>query len=63
MFICQKKNKREVISIQVIDKSNGKYNLLKTISSLSDQLKINQLVIDAEFLIKKYYCLLYYYYN
>ena len=48
-----KKNKIGVISIQVIDKNNGKNKLLKTIVSSSDQLKINQLVIDAEFWIKK----------
>ena len=39
MFIRQKKNKSGVISIQVIDKSNGKYKLLKTIGSSSDQFK------------------------
>lgn len=54
MFIRQKKNKSGVISIQVIDKSNGKYKLLKTIGSSSDQLKINQLVIDAEVWLKKH---------
>lgn len=54
MFIRQKKNKSGVISIQVIDKSNGKYKLLKTIGSSSDKIKINQFLIDAEAWIKKY---------
>jgi len=54
MFIRQKKNKSGVISIQVIDKSNGKYKLLKTIGSSSDKIKINQFLIDAEAWIKKH---------
>jgi hypothetical protein len=36
MFIRQKKNKSGVISIQIIDKSSGKYNVFKTIDSSKD---------------------------
>ena len=43
MFVRKKKNKSGVISIQVIDKSNGKYRLLKTIGSSGDSLEIERL--------------------
>ena len=54
MFIRQKKNKSGVISVQVIDKSSGKYKLVKTIGSSSDKLKIIQLVTEAEIWLKKH---------
>ena len=54
MFIRQKKNKSGVISVQVIDKSSGKYKLVKTIGSSSDQLKIIQFVTEAEIWLKKH---------
>lgn len=54
MFIRQKKNKSGVISVQVIDKSSGKYKLVKTIGSSSDKLKIIQLVSEAEIWLKKH---------
>jgi transposase len=54
MFIRQKKNKSGVISIQVIDKSSGKYKVLKTIGSSSDKLRIRQLLTEAEIWIKKH---------
>ena len=54
MFIRQKKNKRGVISIQVIDKSSGKYKLLKTIGSSLDKLKVKQLLTDADVWVKKH---------
>jgi transposase len=54
MFIRQKKNKSGAVSVQVIDKSNGKYKLLKTIGSSSDNLKVTQLVAEAELWIKKH---------
>lgn len=42
MFIRQKKNKSGVISVQVIDKSSGKYNVLKTIgsSAIPSEIKV-----------------------
>ena len=54
MFIRQKKNKSGVISVQVIDKSSGKYKWVKTIGSSSDQLKIIQFVTEAEIWLKKH---------
>jgi len=43
MFIRKKKNSSGVISIQVIDKSNGKYKVHKTIGSSSDEKVIAEL--------------------
>ncbi|MCR6640130.1 MAG: IS1634 family transposase [Sporocytophaga sp.] len=48
MFIRQKKNKSGVISIQIIDKSSGKYKLLKTIGSSAVQTEIEQLLSEAK---------------
>jgi hypothetical protein len=53
MFIRQKKNKSGVISIQVIDKSSGKYKLLKTIGSSSDSIQIDKLILEAQNYIKE----------
>ena len=43
MFIRKKKNPSGVISIQVIDKSNRKYKVIKTIGSSSNPQEINYL--------------------
>jgi len=43
MFIRKKKNPSGVISIQVIDKSSGKYKVFKTIGSSSDEKIITEL--------------------
>lgn len=48
MFIRQKKNKSGVISIQIIDKSSGKYKLLKTIGSSSVPSEIDRLLLEAK---------------
>lgn len=40
MFVRKKKNKSGVISVQVIDKSSGKYKMVKTIGSSSDAEEI-----------------------
>lgn len=48
MFVRKKKNKGDVISIQVIDKSSGKYKVVKTIGSSNDCNLIDKLVIKAE---------------
>lgn len=53
MFIRQKKNKSGVISIQVIDKSSGKYKLLKTIGSSSELNQIGKLLLEAQNYIKE----------
>ncbi len=47
MFVRKKKNKSGVISIQVIDKSSGKYKLVKTIGSSSDKNTIDQLFLEG----------------
>lgn len=54
MFIRQKKNKSGVISVQVIDKSSGKYKVLKTIGSSSNVAEIEVLIGKAQDFIKKY---------
>ena len=48
MFIRKKPNKSGVISVQIIDKSSGKYKLVKTIGSSSDAGVIEQLVLQAK---------------
>ena len=48
MFIRKKPNKSGVISIQIIDKSSGKYRLVKTIGSSSDAVTIEQLLLNAK---------------
>ena len=52
MFVRQKKNKSGIISIQVISKAAGAYKVAKTIGSSSDELKIKQLVAEAELWIQ-----------
>lgn len=53
MFVRQKKNKSGVVSIQVIDKSSGKYKLLKTIGSSNDFSEIEEFVVEARYYIKE----------
>lgn len=53
MFIRKKVNKSGVISVQVIDKSTGKYKLLKTIGSSSQTFEIERLVLKGEEYIKE----------
>ena len=48
MFDRNKRNKGDVISIQVIDKSSGKYKMVKTIGSSNDCKQIDKLVLKAE---------------
>lgn len=52
MFVRKKINPSGVVSVQVVDKSTGKYKMLTTIGSSSDPLVINQLVIEGEQWIK-----------
>jgi len=40
MFVRKKKNKSGVISVQIIDKSTGKFKVLKTIGSSSDDADV-----------------------
>lgn len=53
MFVRQKKNKSGKISIQIIDKSFGKYKVLKTIGCSSDQEEVNDLLIKGKRWIKE----------
>jgi len=53
MFVRKKKNKSGVISIQIIDKSSGKYRVIKTIGSSADATEIEQLCQKALFEIPK----------
>jgi len=52
MFVRKKKNKSGVISIQVIDKSAGKYKLVKTIGSSANAKDVDLLFQQGESYIK-----------
>jgi len=54
MFVCKKLNKSGVVSIQVIDKSQGKYKVLKTIGSSSYAEEIDRLFAEGKRYIQKY---------
>lgn len=47
MFVRKKKNKSGTISIQIIDKSSGKYKVVKTVGSSKDLKKIEKLYEEA----------------
>ena len=53
MFIRKKPNKSGVISVQVIDKSLGRYRVIKTIGSSSEGPQITKLVQAGELWIKQ----------
>lgn len=48
MFVRKKKNPSGKISVQVIDKSTGKYHVLKTIGSSSDAIEIQSFVTQGK---------------
>lgn len=48
MFIRKKPNKSGIISVRIIDKSTGKYKVLKTIGSSSDLAEISLLLKKAK---------------
>lgn len=54
MYWRKKKNKSGVISIQVIEKSSGKYKLIKTIGSSDNQAEIDRLSAQAQEFINSY---------
>lgn len=54
MFVRKKKNKSGVISVQVIDKSTGKYRVIKTIGSSSITTEVDKLYNEGKQWIKKY---------
>lgn len=53
MFVREKINKSGVISVQVIDKSSGKYKVLKTIGSSKNKLLVASLVAEGNQWIKR----------
>jgi transposase len=53
MFVRKKKNRSGVISVQIIDKSTGKYKMIKTIGSSYDADHIEKLVKEGENWIKQ----------
>jgi transposase len=54
VFVRKKKNKSGVISVQVIDKSSGKYRLLKTIGSSATKIEVDHLYEQGKQWIKNY---------
>ena len=54
MFVRRKKNPSGIVSIQVIDKSTGKYRVLKTIGSSSNPVKVEELYQQGLQLIESY---------
>lgn len=53
MFVRQKKNKSGIISVQVIDKSSGKYRVLKTIGSSADPSEVKAFMAGGADFIKE----------
>lgn len=53
MYVRKKKNKSGIISIQVIDKSSGRYKVIKTIGSSADLLEVESLFSHGKQWIKK----------
>jgi transposase len=54
MFVRKKKNKSGLISIQIIDKSSGRYKLLKTIGSSSNSVEVERLYKQGIDYIRQY---------
>lgn len=52
MFVREKKNPSGVASVQIIDKSSGKYRMIKTIGSSSDPNEVARLFREGEAWIK-----------
>ena len=48
MFVRRKKNKSGVISIQIIDKSSGKYRVKRTVGSSKNFVKVERLEAEAQ---------------
>ena len=53
MFVRRKRNKSGVVSIQVIDKSLGRYEVVRTIGSSSDEPTIEKLFGEGESWVRK----------
>ena len=54
MYIREKKNRSGTISVQAIDKSSGKYKMLKSFGSSSDPIVIEKLRRDGKMWINSY---------
>ena len=54
MFVRKKLNKSGIISIQVIDKSTGRYKLVKTVGSSADIVEVDALFKQGQAYIKKH---------
>jgi transposase len=54
MFVRKKKNKSGIISVQVIDKSSGRYRVKRTIGSSGEYQEIARLVVKAKKWIETY---------
>lgn len=52
MFVRKKRNKSGLVSVQIIDKSRGKYELVKTIGSSTEPTEVEQLVSEAKVYIQ-----------
>jgi transposase len=48
MFIRKKKNPSGVVSVQVIDKSNGQYRVVRTVGSSSDTTEVENLYYEGK---------------
>ncbi len=48
MFVRKKKNPSGIISVQIIDKGNGKYRVVKTIGSSSDTKIVDELFLQGK---------------
>ncbi len=54
MFLRKKKNKSGVVSVQIIDKSFGKYHFLKTIWSSAISCEVERLICEGKQWIKNH---------
>jgi len=54
MYVRKKKNKSGLISVQVIDKSTGKYRVYKTVGSSSAPAEVEKLYIEGKEFIRRH---------
>jgi hypothetical protein len=47
MYVCKKKNPSGVVSVQVIDRSIGRYKLIKTVGSSSSSEEVERLYRES----------------
>ncbi len=55
MFVRQKRNPSGIVSVQIIDKSQGKYRMVKTVGSSSDPQEVERLVLEGKEQIARMY--------